>query len=125
MSDAHSTDDTRTERSADNTERVGTESSAGDADMDAVSDIDIVTVERSYRGISVRLARHYLEKLGGEVVDTNNIQAESWSATLSAETVGVGPTLELTEVTVAFTGSQDALDTLIDRFSQKAMRAGG
>ncbi|ERG93362.1 MAG: hypothetical protein J07HQW1_03423 [Haloquadratum walsbyi J07HQW1] len=125
MSDAHSTDDTRTERSADNTERVGTESSADDADMDAVSDIDIVTVERSYRGISVRLARHYLEKLGGEVVDTNNIQAESWSATLSAETVGVGPTLELTEVTVAFTGSQDALDTLIDRFSQKAMRAGG
>jgi len=83
------------------------------------------TREKSFRGISVRLARHYLEKLGGEIVDDERVEGEGWTASLSAEKVSIGPTLELTEVTVVFEGDPETLDALIDRFSQKAMRAGG
>lgn len=81
--------------------------------------------EKSFRGISLRLARHYLEKLGGEAVSDERVAAEDWTASLSAEKVSIGPTLKLTEVTVVFEGDPDTLETLIDRFSQKAMRAGG
>lgn len=89
-----------------------------------VSD-DWVTNERSYRGISIRLARRYLEKLGGEIVDDEHVEADEWRASLSAEKISIGPSLSLTEVTVIFEGHPDALDKLVERFSQKAMRAGG
>jgi hypothetical protein len=84
-----------------------------------------VTREKSYRGISLRLAREYLVKLGGEAVDEDRVEADGWAASLSAEKVSVGPTLKLTEVTVVFEGDTDALEGLIPKFSQKAMRAGG
>lgn len=82
-------------------------------------------VERSFRGISVRLARHYLSVLGGKAVDERTVEGDGWRATLSVETVSVGPTLELTEVTVAFEGEKDVLEPLVEDFAQKAMRAGG
>lgn len=81
--------------------------------------------EKAYRGISKRLAIHYLENLGGEHVEEDVVEANDWQATLSSEKVGVGSTLTLTEVTVVFEGEEDALEELIERFSQKAMRAGG
>ena len=81
--------------------------------------------EKSFRGISQRLAVHYLENLGGEQVDAGEVAAEDWRATLSSEKVSIGSSLSLTEVTVVFEGEEDALDTLIEKFSQKAMRAGG
>lgn len=80
---------------------------------------------RSYRGISLRAAIGYLEGLGGEGLEEGTVVGDDWRAELSAETVGVGPTLTLTEVTVEFEGDTEALDPLIDTFSQKAMRAGG
>ncbi|WP_135828787.1 hypothetical protein [Halorussus halobius] len=90
-------------------------------------------VERSYRGISERLARHYLTNLGGRVRDADDggdaqqpaVVADDWRATLSSEKVGVGPSLTLTEVTVVFEGDEAVLDDLVARFSRKAMRAGG
>jgi hypothetical protein len=106
--------------------------------------------ERSYRGISARAAIGYLERLGGEQVQSADsegegsddeegngtdvdgdaeaetiVEGEGWRAALSAEKVGVGPTLELSEVTVRFEGEPDVLEPLIEDFSQKAMRAGG
>lgn len=81
--------------------------------------------ERSFRGISARLARHYLENLGGEQRDESTVVGEDWSATLSAETVGIGPSLQLNEVTIVFEGDEQTLDPLIEKFAQKAMRAGG
>lgn len=87
-----------------------------------------MTVERSrsYRGISVRAARGYLENVGGEQVDDQRVEGEGWSATLSSEKVEVGPSIRLTEVTVEFEGdSADLLDPVIEKFSQKAIRAGG
>jgi hypothetical protein len=83
------------------------------------------TRERSYRGISKRLAAQYLETLGGDRLSDATVEGDGWTASLSAEKVSVGPTLELTEVTVVFEGAPAALDDLVDRFSQKAMRAGG
>jgi hypothetical protein len=86
-----------------------------------------MTVERvrTYRGISERAARHYLTRVGGELNDDGTVRGDGWRATVSSELVGVGPTLELTEVTVAFEGDAETLEGLIERFSQKAIRAGG
>lgn len=81
--------------------------------------------EKSFRGISLRLARRYLENLGGSVVDDHTVEGDDWTADLSAETVPIGQSLELTEVTVVFEGPEDTLDDLVADFSQKAMRAGG
>ncbi|WP_435359487.1 hypothetical protein [Haloarchaeobius sp. DFWS5] len=82
-------------------------------------------VVRSFRGISQRLAIHYLENLGGERVDDATVAGDGWTASLSSETVDVGPTLQVTEVTVEFEGDDSTLDSLVERFAQKAMRAGG
>ena len=82
-------------------------------------------VERSFRGISIRLARQYLVGLGGEVRDDETVVGPDWTATLSAESVAIGPSLELTEVTVVFDGPETALEDLVERFSRKAIRAGG
>lgn len=84
-----------------------------------------VTRTKSYRGISLRLAREYLVKLGGEAVAEDRIEGDGWAASLSAEKVSIGPTLQLTEVTVVFEGDTETLEGLIPKFSQKAMRAGG
>ena len=81
--------------------------------------------ERSFRGISQRLARHYLENLGGEVENDDRVVGDDWEATLSAEKVSVGASLSLTEVTVVFEGDEERLEPLIEKFAQKAMRAGG
>lgn len=82
--------------------------------------------ERSYRGISARAAVGYLENLGGEQVGEDAVEGDDWRATVSEEKVDVGPSLQLTEVTVRFEGESEAsLDALVDRFSQKAIRAGG
>ena len=80
---------------------------------------------RSYRGISERAARHYLTRVGGEIADDGRVIGDGWTATISSEMVGIGPTLTVTEVTVAFEGDEAVLEDLIERFSQKAMRAGG
>lgn len=81
--------------------------------------------EKSFRGINERLARTYLENLGGEVRDDGDVAGDNWRASLSSETVSIGPTVELTEVTVVFEGDEETLDSLVEGFSQKAMRAGG
>ncbi|WP_338729805.1 hypothetical protein [Haladaptatus sp. DJG-WS-42] len=83
-------------------------------------------IEKSFRGISERLAKHYLQNLGGEPGgDEATIVASDWTAHVSSEKVSIGPSLELTEVTVVFSGDESILDELVERFSQKAMRAGG
>jgi hypothetical protein len=81
--------------------------------------------ERSFRGISIRAATGYLENLGGEQRDETTVVGEDWTADLSAEKVSIGPSLQLNEVTVVFEGDAETLDPLIERFAQKAMRAGG
>lgn len=82
-------------------------------------------VERSFRGISLRLAKKYLRSVGAETVEEAAAEGEGWRAELSAETVSIGPSLELTEVTVAFEGEEAALDRVVPAFAKKAIRAGG
>ncbi len=82
-------------------------------------------IERSFRGITTRLAAQYLENLGGRRVDEDAVEGGGWQATLSADTVEIGPTLTLTEVTVVFEGEPEALESLVEDFARKAMRAGG
>ena len=85
----------------------------------------------AYRGISRRLAAHYLQNLGGELVDTDDpaeatrIDGEGWRATLDAESVTAAAAISVTEVTAEFAGAPDALDALLPKYRQKAMRAGG
>lgn len=88
---------------------------------------------RTFRGISVRLAVRYLTNLGGEFLGDDpespsepaTVEGDGWRATLTSEVGSVGPSLQLTEVTVAFEGDASVLDELVPKFSQKAMRAGG
>ena len=81
--------------------------------------------ERSYRGISARAAIGYLENLGGEQTAEDTVVGDGWEVSVSEQTVEVGPSLQLTEVTVVFEGEEDHLEPLVERFSQKAIRAGG
>lgn len=87
--------------------------------------------DRAYRGISRRLAAHYLRNLGGKLVGTDDpaeatrVDGDGWGATLAAETVSVAGSITLTEVTVSFAGEPGVLDELVPDFKQKAMRAGG
>lgn len=89
------------------------------------------TVERSFRGISQRLAVRYLKNLDGEHVSGSAdgegedvVEGDDWTAHVTSEKVEIGVgSIELTEVTVRFEG--DDLDPLVERFAQKAMRAGG
>ena len=104
---------------------------AGGADDGARA--DRVRRERSFRGISKRLAVHYLQNLGGELVAGEQegngearVAADDWTATLSAGKVDIaGGTMQLTEVDLVFEGDPATLDPLIEKFAQKAMRAGG
>ncbi|ELY70929.1 hypothetical protein [Natrinema versiforme] len=82
-------------------------------------------IERSFRGISERLVIRYLTNLGGEQVAADTVEGEDWTATFSSEQVGIGPSLKLTEITIVFEGDDDTLEPLVERFAQKAMRAGG
>ncbi len=82
-------------------------------------------VERQFRGISKRLAAHYLENVGGERIDEDRIEGDGWSASLSSESVDVAGSITLTEVTVRFEGDEDALGPVIEAFARKAIRAGG
>jgi MoaD family protein len=105
---------------------------AEDASSDTGED-DHDRRERSFRGISKRLAVHYLENLGGELVAGEQegdgearVAADDWTATLSAGKVDIaGGTMQLTEVDLVFEGDPETLDPLIEQFAQKAMRAGG
>jgi len=81
--------------------------------------------ERSFRGISERLAIQYLENLGAEQVAADRVEADDWTATLSSQTVGIGPSVSPTQVDLIFEGDPDTLDSLVERFAQKTMRAGG
>lgn len=81
--------------------------------------------ERTFRGISVRAAIGYLENLGGKQRDETTVEGDEWEATLSEEKVTVGPSLQLNKVTIQFEGTAETLDPLIEKFAQKAMRAGG
>ncbi|MFW5916990.1 MAG: hypothetical protein ACOCRD_01120 [Halorubrum sp.] len=90
-----------------------------------------VREEVAYRGISRRLAAHYLVNLGGELVETDDpaeatrVDGDGWRATLSAETVAVAAAITLTEVTTSFAGEPETLSELLPKYRQKAMRAGG
>ena len=85
----------------------------------------------AYRGISRRLAAHYLRNLGGELVGTDDpaaatrVDGDGWRATLSAEKVTAAAAIELTEVTAEFAGDPEVLAELLPKYRQKAMRAGG
>ncbi len=84
-----------------------------------------ITREKAFRGISERLARHYLVNLGGEEVDDHVVVGPDWRVETSAEKVNVAGSMTLTEVTVTFEGPPETLDPLMEKFGRKAMRAGG
>ncbi len=90
-----------------------------------------VREERSYRGISRRLAAHYLQNLGGTLVDADEpakatrVDGDGWRVSLRAERVNVAGSISLTEVTVSFAGEPAVIEELIPKFKRKAMRAGG
>lgn len=109
---------------------AGTDAGDGNGDGDRAR-----TVEKSYRGISKRLALEYLGRLGGEVpVDPDETSADGevtrvagdgWTADVSAEKVRAAGSINLTEVRLAVEGEPAVVEELVEAFSKKAMRAGG
>ncbi|MFC5279222.1 hypothetical protein ACFPM1_10710 [Halorubrum rubrum] len=87
--------------------------------------------EVAYRGISRRLAAHYLRNLGGDLVGTDDpaeatrVDGDGWRATLAAAEVTAAASITLTEVTASFAGEEAVLEELLPKFRRKAMRAGG
>lgn len=81
--------------------------------------------ERTFRGISVRAAVHYLEGVGGEATDDATVRGEGWVATVDEDRVALGPSLRLTEVTVTFEGDPEVVPAVAEAFAKKAVRAGG
>lgn len=85
-----------------------------------------MAIEKTFRGISARLATEYLVGLGGRTVGDGVIEGEDWRATVTeGEPQQIGPTLTLTPIHVRFEGDDEDLEELVATFSQKAMRAGG
>ena len=82
---------------------------------------------REFRGISKRLAAQYLETLGGERTDEagDRIEGDGWNAELEERKVNPVGSITLNEVAIRFEGDEARLAPLIERFAQKAMRAGG
>lgn len=111
-------------------EATGDDANADETDLPPAEDgWERKTV--AYRGISRRLAAHYLRNLGGELVGTDDpaeatrVDGEGWRVTLSAEKVTAAAAIRITEVTAEFAGDPDALADLLPKYKQKAMRAGG
>ena len=82
-------------------------------------------IERSFRGISIRLGLKYLNSVGAQTTGEDYAEGDGWRADLSAEKISIGPSLELTEVTVVFEGEEAVLEELVPAFAKKAIRAGG
>ena len=100
-------------------------------------------IERTFRGISKRLAIHYLQGLGGRPLDAagrpvadagetgaaaervDRVVADEWTVRLSTATVTIGPNLEVTEVELVFEGDDASLEEVVADFAWKARRAGG
>lgn len=86
---------------------------------------------REFRGISKRLAVHYLENLDGERVETDGesdrVEGDGWRAELTERKVTPvpGTSITLNEVRIVFSGDEETVEPLVDRFARKAMRAGG
>jgi hypothetical protein len=81
---------------------------------------------REFRAISQRLAIKYLENLGGKAVNGGDrVEGDGWSASLDERKVNPVGAIQLNEVTVEFEGEAEALEPLIEKFAQKAIRAGG
>ncbi|WP_424006790.1 hypothetical protein [Haloferax denitrificans] len=81
--------------------------------------------QRAFRGISPRLAIQYLEGLGGEADDDGRVVGPDWTVDIETEEVTITSSIQLTEVQLSFEGDEATLDDLVERFAQKAMRAGG
>jgi len=95
---------------------------AGRADPEAGA---TVRRERTFRGISVRAAVHYLVGVGGEQTGDATVRGTGWVATVDDDRVDLGPSLRLTEVTVTFEGDAEVVPQVAEAFAKKAVRAGG
>ncbi len=80
---------------------------------------------RAFRGVTVDQAVRYLEHLGGHRTDDQEVSGEGWSAALSTQTVPVGPSYRLTQVTITWVGDPARVERVVGRFRLKAFRAPG
>ena len=101
------------------------------AALDAIPPVDrsvedgILHVTRRFRGLPPERAVGYLENLGGTRASEDEVEGDGWRARLSAETVPVGPSYRLTEVTVTWSGDEEVVESIVLRFRVKPFRAPG
>lgn len=101
------------------------------AALDAIPPVErsvedgVLRVMRRFRGLTREQAVGYLESLGGDRRDANEVAGDGWRARLSTRRVPVGPSYRLTEVTVTWTGRPETVDRVVTNFRLKAFRAPG
>lgn len=82
-------------------------------------------ITQTFRGVPEWKIIDYLESVGGKQTDKTTVNAERWQASTKSTTVSIGPSMTLTEVTVKLQGEKEALEEILPKLKQKAMRAGG
>jgi hypothetical protein len=101
------------------------------AALDAIPPVEhsvedgVVRHTRRFRGLTLEQAVGYLEHLGGRRTGEDEVAGDGWTASLSTRKVPVGPSYRLTEVTVTWTGREDAVEPVVLGFRLKAFRAPG
>ncbi|MFB6112505.1 MAG: hypothetical protein ABEJ58_00210 [Halodesulfurarchaeum sp.] len=82
-------------------------------------------ITRAFRGQTLEAAIDYLENLGGTRIGETEVEGDGWRATLQKERVPVGPSYRLTEVTITWSGDEEAVEEVVAGFWLKAFRAPG
>lgn len=78
---------------------------------------------RRFRGLTLEQTVRYLESLGGTRTGDTAIEGDGWQATLERDTVPVGPSFRVTEVTLSCTGDPAVVEPLVLHFCLMAFRA--
>lgn len=76
------------------------------------------------RGLSLRLLKSYLVKLGARETQPNCFEGRGWTVTLEARKVPVLKSM-LDEIEVAFSGEPAAVQEAIVQLRKKTLRGGG
>jgi hypothetical protein len=76
------------------------------------------------RGLSLRLLKKYLGKMGAQEISNHHFSGEGWSVTMSVSTVRVLKS-DMDEIEVVFDGNPDAVRDAIAELRKKTFRGGG
>jgi hypothetical protein len=83
------------------------------------------TIVHEMRGIPLWLLREYLQEMGGTAIDDHFVQADGWNVHLTRlEPFRLG-SLEVGQTRLEIEIEDQLVETFMQQFSKKTLRAGG